>query len=219
VRLFEIGRVFLGDERDTLAGLVFNGTDPRTPWPETLDDFLSVKADVLALLGVQGIEPAFEQGSEPFGRAGQTGRVPGMGYLARLSPAIERELGFPGPVYVFEFDLSALGRAEKPVYAPASPFPASFRDVSLLVPIGRTQEKVAAEIRAAVEDVEKQGAKILENVKLFDVYDGKGIPEGYCSMAFSLCYRAADRTLNDEEVDKIHNAARDALTQKGYNIR
>ncbi|MDR1978163.1 MAG: phenylalanine--tRNA ligase subunit beta [Synergistaceae bacterium] len=231
VRLFEIGRVFLRDEPhsdsrshsaghrelDVLAGLVYSGTDPRTPWAETRDDFLSVKADVLALLEIRGRGAAFTRGSEPFGHAGQTALIPGIGYLARLSPAIERELGFAEPVYVFELTLTVLENAEKPVYTPASSFPASFRDISMLVSNDRTQDEVLAEIRASVD--ERSSAKILESVKLFDIYSGKGIPEGYRGMAFSLCYRAFDRTLNDEEVDKIHNSVRDALSKKGYNMR
>jgi phenylalanyl-tRNA synthetase beta chain len=227
VRVFEIGRVFLHNtlqstehnEQDALAGLVYGGTDPRTPWPETRDDFLSVKADVLALLEIRGHKAAFVQGVEPFGHAGQTASIPGIGYLARLSPSIERELGFVGPVYVFELNLAVLKSAEKPVYKPASPFPASFRDISLLVPNDRAQDEVLAEMRASVDSDKKSSAGILESVKLFDIYSGKGIPKGYRSMAFSLCYRASDRTLNDEEVDKIHNAVRDALSKKGYNIR
>jgi phenylalanyl-tRNA synthetase beta chain len=229
VRIFEIGRVFLRSaiqstehrELDVLAGLVYAGTDPRTPWPETRDDFFSVKADVLALLETRGRKASFVKGSEPFGHAGQTASIPGMGYLARLSPAIERELDFAGPVYVFELSLAALESAEKPVYTPGSPFPASFRDISMLVANDKTQDEVLAEIRASAGAGEgrKSSGEILESVKLFDIYSGKGIPEGYRSMAFSLCYRAFDRTLNDEEVDKIHNSVRDALSKKGYNMR
>jgi phenylalanyl-tRNA synthetase beta chain len=227
VRVFEIGRIFLRSalqsvehrELDVLAGLVYGGTDPRTPWPETRDDFLSVKADVLALLEIRGHKTAFVQGSEPFAHAGQTASIPDVGYLARLSPTIERELDFAGPVYIFELNLAALENAEKPVYTPASPFPASFRDISMLVSNDRTQDEVLAEIRASIGTDKESSAGILESVKLFDIYSGKGIPDGFRSMAFSLCYHAPDRTLNDEEVDKIHNSVRDALSKKGYNMR
>ncbi|MDR2527682.1 MAG: phenylalanine--tRNA ligase subunit beta [Synergistaceae bacterium] len=224
VRLFEIGRTFLRDERghrepDVLAALICNGTDPRTLWEETLDDFLSVKADVEALLQTRGCAVVFVQGREPFGHSGQTAdvRIRGkkIGYLARLSPAVQREMDFSEPVYVFELDLSALEKAEKPVYTPASSYPATFRDISMLAPDRRTKDEAAADIHAAAGP----SGGILENVTLFDVYDGKGVPEGYRSMAFSLRYRVRDRTLSDEEVDKIHNTIRHALTQKGYNMR
>jgi phenylalanyl-tRNA synthetase beta chain len=176
-----------------------------------------VKADVEALLQAAGRKAVFERGSEPFGHAGQTASIKlrgeKVGYLARLSPSIEREMEFTQPVYVFEVNLSALGESKKPEYVPASPFPAVFRDISMLAPIEASHDDVTAEIRALAAN------GFLDSVKLFDVYSGKGIPEGRRSMAFSLCYRAFDRTLNDEEVDKIHNSVRDALTQKGYNMR
>jgi phenylalanyl-tRNA synthetase beta chain len=225
-RLFEIGRAFLREETerreiDVLAGLVFGGMDPRTPWKETLDDFMSVKADVDALLRVRGFSASFVRGSEPFGHAGQTAdvKIQGekIGFLARLSPSVERGFGVAGPVYAFELSLSVLEQAKKPVYTPAPAFPATFRDISMLVPADRTQEEVRAEILARAGDLSPE--KILESVTLFDLYSGKGVPEGSRGMAFSLCYRVRDRTLNDEEVDKIHNAIRDALTQKGYNMR
>jgi phenylalanyl-tRNA synthetase beta chain len=181
-----------------------------------LDDFLSVKADVLALLRTRGHEATFVPGAEPFGHAGQTARIPGIGYLARLSPAIGRELGLTEPIYVFELTLAPLETVGKNVYTPASPFPASFRDISMLVPNDRAQSEIAAEIHASLKEL---SAEILESVKLFDIYSGREIPPGYRSMAFSLCYRAFDRTLNDEEVDKIHNSVRDALSKKGYNMR
>jgi phenylalanyl-tRNA synthetase beta chain len=237
VRLFEVGRVFLravgeehrnGEHRnqengngghvehDTLAGLVFNGTDPRTPWADMADDLLSVEADVAALLRTRGFEPAFARGLEPFGHAGQTADVlvdgEKIGCIARMKPAIERELAFAGPVYVFELRISSLETPQKPVFKPASPFPASFRDISMLVSDDRTQDEVLAEIRSAAGD-------LLESVKLFDIYAGRGIPAGYRGMAFSLRYRAFDRTLNDQEIDRIHNSVRDTLTQRGYNMR
>ncbi|MDR1648654.1 MAG: phenylalanine--tRNA ligase subunit beta, partial [Synergistaceae bacterium] len=233
VRLFEIGRVFLRggpeghDEPDILAGLVCGGTDPRSPWRETREDFLSVKADVAALLQTREAVADFVRGKEPFGHKGQTAdillRGQKTGYLARLSPAIERELGFTEPVYVFELTLAALENSGgKTVYAPASPFPASFRDISMLVPNEAAHGEVLEEIRALVSERFASDSVLggfLESVKLFDLYEGKGIPAGHRSMAFSLSYRASDRTLNDEEVDKIHNAVRDALTQRGYNMR
>ena len=233
VRLFEQGRTFLrtrigGTERieyDCIAGLVFNGTDPRTPWAETKDDFLSVKADVLALLQTQGYSPTFTRGVEPFGHGGQTAHIrlngeegEKIGVLARLSPAITRELGIAEPVYAFELRTVLLENAKKPLYRPSSPFPATFRDISMLVSNDKTQDEVSAQISAAASCA-VAGPTLLESVKLFDLYSGKGIPEGFRSMAFSLTYRAFDRTLNDEEIDKVHNSVRDALTKTGYNMR
>ncbi|NLL36269.1 MAG: phenylalanine--tRNA ligase subunit beta [Fretibacterium sp.] len=233
VRLFEQGRVFLRtddghQEHDCLAGLVFNGSDPRTPWKENAEDFLSVKADVCALLETRGRFARFVPGSEPFGHAGQTAQIQtqtqknsaggapqAVGFLARLKPSLEQDLDVGSAVYVFELRLEGLEESLRPVLRPASPFPASFRDISLLAPRERLQEEVASDIRAAAG----ADGKLLESVTLFDVYEGKNIPEGSRSLAFSLAYRAPDRTLQDAEVEKIHLQVRDTLTEKGYNIR
>ncbi|GHS96268.1 phenylalanine--tRNA ligase beta subunit [Synergistales bacterium] len=234
VRVFEIGRVFLRDEaaksghreEDSIAGLVFGGLDPRTPWKETIDDFLSVKGDVEALLASRGRSASFVVGVQPFGHAGQTANITisidgeerKIGYLARLSPAVEREMDFAEPVYVFEISLSPLETPKKPVYSPASPFPAIFRDISMLAPAARANDEVIADIKAAVNRSEGTES-LLESVRLFDVYGGKGVPEGLRSLAFTVTYRSKEKTLQDKDVDGLHNKARDALTQKGYSMR
>ena len=238
VRLFEQGRVFLRTapgasthvEHDAVAGLVFDGTDPRTPWKGQGEDFYSVKADVAALLEGRGLTPRFSAGRQPFGHAGQTaevralapdGSVRSLGWLARLKPVLEQELGLGGgAVVLFELRLSELEELQgncRPVLRPASAFPASLRDISMLAPAERTQDEAASDIRAAARGA--AGWDILDELRLFDVYEGKGIPEGFRSLAFSLSYRAPDRTLNDEEVERVHGLVRDTLVQKGYNMR
>lgn len=232
VRLFEQGRIFLRTgsghvEHDVVAGLVFDGTDPRTPWKGQGEDFYSVKGDVAALLEGRGLVPQFVAGHQPFGHAGQTAEVRALapdgsprtvGWLARLKPVLEQDLGLGGgAVFLFELRLAALEERFRPELRPASAFPASLRDVSMLVPSDRTQDEVASDIRTAAHDA--AGWDILRELRLFDVYEGKGIPEGFRSLAFSLTYRAPDRTLNDEEVERVHGAVRDTLVQKGYNMR
>ena len=86
----------------------------------------------------------------------------------------------------------------------------------MLAPAERTQDEAASDIRAAARGA--AGWDILDELRLFDVYEGKGIPEGFRSLAFSLSYRAPDRTLNDEEVERVHGLVRDTLVQKGYNM-
>ncbi|MBR1672528.1 MAG: phenylalanine--tRNA ligase subunit beta [Fretibacterium sp.] len=239
VRTFEQGRAFLMDEGspsghvevERVAGLAFGGSDPRTPWKGQEEDFYSVKADVTALIEARGFTPVFVPGHEPFAHAGQTaevritldgGKSERIGYLARLKPALEQELDVSGPVCLFELDLAPMEEARRPAFHPTSPFPASLRDISLLVPVERSQDEVTVDIRAAVREAASAvgvDGNILEAIRLFDVYEGKGIPEGFRSVAYSLSYRAQDRTLKDEEVEAVHVRVRESLPQKGYNIR
>ncbi len=226
VRIFEQGKIFLTDperehiELDHVAGILFNGLDTRSPFENRNEDFYSVKADVEALIMSRGFTPVFKKGQEPFTHSGQTAEIfineNKIGFVARLKPAIEQELDVSG-VYAFEIDLTHLASRRKPEFTPASQFPASFRDISLLVSIDKSNDEVMKDIRNSVN--EAAGDLALEKLRLFDIYEGKGIPEGFRSLAYSLSYRSHEKTLTVEEVEQVHNKVRDILKLKGYSIR
>ncbi|MBQ7220333.1 MAG: phenylalanine--tRNA ligase subunit beta [Synergistaceae bacterium] len=220
VRAFEQGRVFIGnDEPEHLAGLVYNGRDNRSPNNDRAEAFFDIKADVIAVLRARGLEAEFKVGSEPFMHSGQCAHVwlegKCIGWLGRLKPVIEQNFDVAG-VYAFEIDLAELGMCVKPVFRLASSYPASFRDISLLVARDKSNHDVLCDIKAAVLEA---GNINLDTLRLFDVYEGKGIPEGFRSLAYSLSYRSEDRTLKDDEVEAVHNNVRENLKRKGYVIR
>ena len=227
VRAFEEGRVFLkSDECDHvepehLAGIVYNGKDSRSPNNDRAEGFYELKADVEAVILARGYVPEFRAGKQPFMHSGQTADVfvdgKCVGWLGRLKPAIEQEMDVSG-VYAFELDVSSLAESRRPEFEPTSQFPASFRDVSLLVARDKCNYDVMMDIREAVNEAANDELS-LENLRLFDIYEGKGIPEGFRSLAYSLSYRSRTRTLRDEEVEGVHNTVRDALKNKGYIIR
>ncbi len=222
VRLYEVGRVFSMsdgsvDERDRVAGLVFAGKDRRSPYGNAVEeDILSVKADVESLALQRGREFGFVQGQEPFGHLGQTAHIvydnAVIGFLARLKPSVERDLDIEGPVYCFEFDMAPLVGEGDMAFRMTSPYPPAFRDVSLLADASVPVEEVAGHIRGAAGD-------LLDRMDLFDIYTGKGISEGKRSLAFSMSYRSAERTLQDGEVDSIHGEVRRKLESMGYILR
>ena len=215
VRVFEQGRVFINDtEPEHLAALLFNGTDNRSPNNDRSEGFYDLKSDVDALIRSRGVVPAFRAGSEPFMHSGQCADVliggRKVGYLGRVKPVVEQDLGVSG-VYVFELDLGSLIAEVKPVFKAVSEFPASLRDISLLVPVSVSNDDVVRDIHECVSGLEAE-------VRLFDVYEGQGIPEGYRSLAYTLSYRAG-RTLRDEEVEGVHVGLREGLAQRGYILR
>ena len=225
MRIFEQGRVFLRDgdshtEPEHVAGLIFNGLDTRSPSGNRNDDFYSMKADIESLVTARGFKAEFASGHENFMHAGQTAEIFAdgvkIGYAGRLKPAIEQELDVSG-VYVFEIDVTGLTEARKPAFTPASSFPASFRDISLLVADTKSNDDVMKDIRECVKD---SGSEItLESLRLFDIYAGKGIPEGFRSLAYTMSYRSHEKTLTVEEVEALHNGVRESLKRKGYIIR
>ena len=123
-----------------------------------------------------------------------------------VHPTVAGRYGLSGEVLAAELRMDALFAAIDPVklYHPLPKFPASTRDIAVLV----DDAVPAASMQAAIE---KAAGAILESVKLFDVYKGKGIPEGKKSVAYSLSLRAPDRTLTDEECDKAMKNALAAL--------
>ena len=218
VRVFEQGRVFINDaEPEHLAALSYNGRDSRSPNSSRNEGFFDLKADVEAVIMSRGFVPMFTAGSENFLHSGQTANIivngAKIGWLGRIKPALEQELDVQG-VYAFELDLAALTVPHKPEFTPASQFPAAFRDISLLVSIDKSNDDVMRDIRSSA------GSELtLETLRLFDVYEGKGIPEGFRSLAYTLSYRAHNRTLTDAEVERVHTNLRDTLKAEGYILR
>lgn len=129
-----------------------------------------------------------------------------VGMFGTVHPTVAARYGLSGEVLAAELPLDKLFAAIDPVklYHPLPKFPASTRDIAVLV----DDTVPAASMQAAIE---KAAGSILEAVKLFDVYKGKGIPEGKKSVAYSLSMRAPDRTLTDEECDKAMKQALAAL--------
>ncbi len=99
-----------------------------------------------------------------------------------------------------------------PVFRENSQFPPVYRDISLLVPLNSPMEEVTAGIRS-------EGGELLRRIRLFDIYSGKGIPDGYRSLAFSLAYQRNDKTLTDGEVDAVHAGVRAKMEARGYILR
>lgn len=226
LRAFEVGKVFLGDspsdhrEPEVLGGVCFVHRDFKVPFqPRLLEDFYSVKADLEALLVSMGIKGfRFEGGLEPFTHAGQTARLTldgvELGYVGRLKPILEHELELPGALYLFELDLDRLMEAcpSSVKYSQPPRFPASYRDVSLLVP----KDVPSSAVKSAIE---RLAPSLVESVLLIDVYEGRPLPEDRRGLTFRLFYRASDRTLSAEEVDALHGSFREALAGEGFELR
>ncbi|HPK07728.1 MAG TPA: phenylalanine--tRNA ligase subunit beta, partial [Aminivibrio sp.] len=99
-----------------------------------------------------------------------------------------------------------------PVFRENSPFPPVYRDISLIVPVDSPMEEVSTAIRS-------EGGEMLRSIRLFDIYSGKGIPDGCRSLAFSLAYQRNDKTLTDTEVDAVHAGVRTKMETRGYILR
>jgi phenylalanyl-tRNA synthetase beta chain len=123
-----------------------------------------------------------------------------IGHAGQLHPAVVDRSGLPKGTCAVELNLDAIPITETLAAPRVSPFPAVFQDVSLVV---------AADVEAqAVIDALREGAgELLEDIQLFDVYTGPQIGEGHKSLALALRFRAADRTLTEDEASAARESA------------
>lgn len=176
VRLFEVGRVFrAGGRQSWMLGLVATGRRHPGEWE---------RAESVDYLDVKGV-------LEELGLEGDIRVVAG----SELAAWDLRE-----PVVVAEVDLERWLRHEQPArqYRELPRFPAVVRDVAWVV----NENMTHGELMAAME---RHRTNLLERIELFDIFRGGTIPAGKKSMAYSLTYRSADRTLTDREVNEMHD--------------
>ncbi len=237
VRMFEFGKCFaaVGGERpmetERLA-LVATGARNADDWQagKTALDFYDVKGALETLLETAGVTgwqftadaslPAHLHLYLHPGRAAivsrgaEASRQVG-GHVGQLHPRIAAQYKFKQPVFVAELDFGALLQAERRAsrYQPLHKFPQAQRDTALLID---TTVNYAA-LEAALYDLQLPE---LVNVRLFDRYVGKELPAGKHSLALSVTYRLAEKTLTDEEVNAAHERVTMTLkTQFGAEIR
>ena len=119
-----------------------------------------------------------------------------IGTLGRIRDEVLRRFSIKQPVYYFDIDFSSLCRAATSFkkFSPLPVYPSVQRDIALVVP-----ERVAAGEMLAT--VRKHPDKLIESCRLFDVFRGEKIPTGYKSVALSITYRSASKTLTEKSVE------------------
>ena len=217
VHLYEIGSLFHGRENASLpretqsvAGVLTGSWSDQT-WNNTVDKlrFFAGKGiveELLEQLRMPKVRFRVAEGEgyeflQP-GRAAEVlsgGTV--LGWVGEIHPEAREAMDIDQIVVAFELDLDKLikGAHNQENYHEFSPFPAVQHDLAIVVPDEVTCEDLLQRITSA-------GGKLLENVRLFDVYrDPARVGIGKKSMAFSLTYRSDDHTLTSDEVERAHS--------------
>jgi phenylalanyl-tRNA synthetase beta chain len=216
VRLFEIAVTFAaGDpdpvEEERVAVLLTGPVGEGWPAERRDRDFLDAKGllehlvDGLATAGLELGGPAALPWHPGRSASVTIGGGP-AGEVGELHPRVARRFDLPGRVAAFELRVAPLVAASgaEPRYRDVSRFPPVHRDVAFVL----DAEVPAGVVRAAL--VEAAGG-LLDRAALFDVFEGEPLPEGKRSLAFSLDFRASDRTLMDQEVEDRVRAIADRL--------
>jgi phenylalanyl-tRNA synthetase beta chain len=212
IRLFEIGRRFTTTEGETSSvAVALTGAAAPRHWsaaerPTDLFDAIGLVDRVCEAFGVQPeFEPAARSTLVPGRSAAVQAGMPetaepiALGYVGELTASLAQARGLPtdDAIYVAELDLAAIARAgtdrHRMVAAPLPRYPSMVRDLAMIVDAALPAATVRDTIRSVAPDT-------LLRVREFDLYKGKGIPEGRMSLAFRLTFRAPDRTLTDADV-------------------
>lgn len=232
VRLFECPRVFGRDlpepfeahrktgvgEAMRLSGLVA-GSWAALPWSggDEAADVWRAKGILQGALRDVGIDAEFAPSrAEPWLHPGRqaevrsNGRV--LGVFGQVHPLVQESFGLRDDVFAWELDLDALVE----ILASAAPvasrrigeFPATRREVNVVVPSARP----AAEVAALVAGLPAARSELVEDVSLVSVYEGAGVPEGNKAVLVRTTYRSPERTLTDAEVNAVQDAIRQELS-------
>lgn len=221
--LYEVGHVFyennesvLPNEEEHVAGLVTGSLTEKT-WSadNTPVDFYTLKGILEELFSTIGLKESIRyNASQAYpdlhpGRTAeiQLGGTP-IGILGQVHPLVAQQFDLED-TYVFELNLEALVQAEKnPVlYNTIPKYPGTSRDIALLVDESVTHRQV-------MDVIEANGGKWLQQVRLFDLYQGEHIEQGKKSVAYSLAYLNPEATLKEEEVNKDFEKVKTALAEK-----
>ena len=215
VKLYEVGRIYLpggqdglADERKILSMGAYGGDM----------DFYTMKGTIQAIL--KEIRAQDVRFLPPTGAPSDASYHPGrcatvwagsrcIGIFGQIHPLVARNYGVDGEFYCAELSVDALmeARGSDPEYVPLPKFPSVTRDIALVCDEGVTVGQL--------EDCIRKGAKgLLKEVSLFDIYRGKGVPDGKKSVAFNLVLRADDRSLTSEEADADVKAILEVLQQE-----
>jgi len=129
-----------------------------------------------------------------------------VGVIGEIHPSVTENYKITERIYAMQIDVQELIKAAGGTrkVKPLPRYPAVERDIAIVV----SQDIPAAEINRVIR---KNAGKLLENISLFDIYQGEQIKPGFKSMAFSLKFQATDRTLTDEEVNSVYGKIQQAL--------
>ncbi|HIX60341.1 MAG TPA: phenylalanine--tRNA ligase subunit beta, partial [Candidatus Blautia gallistercoris] len=137
-----------------------------------------------------------------------------VGYLGEVHPLVADTYGIGEKAYVAVIDiLTILHFASfNHKYTGIAKYPSTSRDISMVVP----KSVLAGDIEAVIA---QRGGKILESYQLFDIYEGSQIKEGYKSMAYSIVFRAKDKTLEEAEITAAMKKILNGLEDLGIELR
>ncbi|MBQ8863095.1 MAG: phenylalanine--tRNA ligase subunit beta [Clostridia bacterium] len=226
VAIYEMAKVFIPREGVVTNEHGLEGTLPEEKMKLVLGaygaaDFYTLKGAVDKVMQFAGIDASYVAcETEPTFHPGRCANVVAadgtiLGTFGELHPLTMKNYEFISTVYAAELDLDAIyaNASFEKAYKPLPKFPASTRDFSFVC-------DDALEVGTIEKVMKETNSKLIENVKLFDIYRGAQLGEGKKSVSFSVSFRSPDHTLTVEETDKAAKKILGAIEHKlGITIR
>ena len=207
-RFFEISYVYrpvegqmLPEERKVLTIGLYGNTDFY--YLKGIVEQLFVQMNIEDLdFSLEKSHPAFHPGRCAKVSIGNTT----IGYIGEIHPEVADNFECPARTYIAVLDIKPMieNSSMEREYRGLPKYPATERDIALVIRDGIPVKDIETVIR-------RSGGSILEEIKLFDVYRGEQVPEGMKSVAYTLTFRSPDRTLTDDEVNRIMENILDRL--------
>jgi len=224
VALAEQGRLYVRsddghDEINVLAWLV-SGEVEQDQWHGTARsaDFFDLKGAVEAWLSMRGLNGRFIADDSIAGlQAGQSAKImvgrAEAGRIGRVDSDIASALDMDAPVFVAEMNLDVLPEGKQAKFVALPEFPGVERDLVLLFDRGVSSDAILNAVRSA-------GGKLLTDARIFDLYAGKGVPEGKVSLGIRFTLQDVKRTLTQEDSDAVSAAIVAAMDKRfGASLR
>ncbi|MBS0350801.1 MAG: phenylalanine--tRNA ligase subunit beta, partial [Proteobacteria bacterium] len=208
VKLFEYGLNFIHDRNQIHQVPALGGVASGLAYPEQWAtearplDFFDIKSDVEALLQLTHLKLSvtWQPNPHPALHPGQAAEIlyknERIGWVGALHPALIPQLNLNGPVYLFELKLDMINSSQLNEFKNISKFPGVRRDIAITL-----SKTVPAD--AIIKFIRIASGKLLNNVQIFDVYQGQNIEEGQKSIALSLIFQDVAKTLKDSEIQAL----------------
>lgn len=228
LKLLEIGKVFFAKNNENIQpdekmyiSAVLTGKEKETKWlkEEQSIDFFTAKGYLELIFKKLDIlkDISYKKINMDLLHPGRSAKIfykdIEIGIIGEIHPTYERELGIE-KTYIFEIDLDLIleNVKNKFIYKEVSKYPTVTRDIAMLI----SKDDTYQNIKNIIKNI---NSNLIKEVSLFDVYEGKGLPDNKKSIAITVSYNNSEKTLTEEEILKIHDKVLNSLIEYGVTIR
>ncbi len=218
VKFFEIGKTFEKGEEERIAFASTGAVNPFDYTDKRSQDLLIFKGEIESIFKNMHIDFEFLNQDMTGFENGRCGRISlngkQVGIIGQISRKVNEFFDVDMPIYVAELKIEEIFKSMKPFrYESYSQYPSSFKDLSMFVKKG--------EIKAEeIIKIAQYSSEYVQNVRVVDLYTGKGVPENSYSITIRITYNSAEKTLSDQEIDSAFSKLMEQLeTKNGITLR